>query len=336
MDISSHISVLDYAVVALYVVTVLTIGFWVSFRKGHTEDIFLAGRSLNWANVGLSIFGANVSPSMMIGSCGVAFSYGMVGSNFEWLAWIFLMLLAMIFMPHYLNTKISTMPEFMSRRYGNSCRSFLSWYVVFTTLWMWVGGTLFAGGILLSQILGWELWVSFVLLAVISASFTIFGGLTAIAFTDMFQSSLIIAASAVLTVIGIVEVGGIDALAKGAPSADFWTLFRPASDSNYPWTGILLGYPVMGIWFWCTDQTIVQKVLGARSMRQGQFGATVCRSFENIYPVDFLCAGYYLQNSPSGIERPQRGVYDDGCKLFTRGNGRPCYRRTHRRLGKYH
>ena len=290
MDISSKIHFIDYSVVAVYVVTVLSIGFWVSFRKGHTEDLFLAGRDLNWANIGLSIFGANVSPSMMIGCCGVAFSYGMVGSNFEWLAWVFLMLLAMVFMPHYLNTKISTMPEFMSRRYGNSCRSFLSWYVVFTTLWMWVGGTLFAGGILLSQILGWPLWVSFVLLAAIGTSFTIFGGLTAIAFTDMFQSGLIIVASAISTIIGVVKVGGIDAVINGVPD-DFWVLFRPASDALYPWTAILLGYPVLGIWFWCTDQTIVQKVLGARSMRHGQAGTLFASVLKIMTPFIFFMPG---------------------------------------------
>ena len=127
------------------------------------------------------------------------------------------MFLAMIFMPHYLNTKISTMPEFMSHRYGNGCRKFLSWYVVFGQVVDVSGGTLFAGGILLSQILGWDMWVSFVLLAIISASFTIFGGLAAIAFTDMFQSSLIIVSSAVLTVIGLVKVGGIDALVAKGP-----------------------------------------------------------------------------------------------------------------------
>jgi SSS family solute:Na+ symporter len=290
MDISSKIQLIDYLIVAIYIVCVLGLGFYVSFRRGHTEDIFLGGRSLHWFNIGLSIFSTNVSPSMMIASCAGAYTVGMVVANFEWLAWIFLFLLAMIFVPHYLRTQVSTMPEFLQHRYNRSCREFLSWFAAFSTLWMWIGGTLFAGGILLEQILNWPLWFSVTFLSIIACSFTVTGGLKAVAITDTFQSSLMIGASIVLTLIGLHKVGGVDKLIHSV-SPDTWKLFRPASDPNYSWPAIVLGYPVLGIFFWCTDQTIVQRVLGGRSLAHSQGGAIFAAFIKIITPLIFFVPG---------------------------------------------
>lgn len=290
MEIYSALTRLDFVVIGLYAVVLLAIGFWTSFRRHHAEDIFLANRKLHWFNIGLTIFGANVSPSMMIGSCSIAYASGMVGSNFEWLAWVFLLLLSMVFLPHYLNTKISTMPEFLERRYGKNCREFLSWYVLFATLWMWIGGTLFIGGVVMNQITDWPYWVCVIILALIATSFTITGGLEAIAMTDTFQSILILVASAILTVIGLVKVGSLDRLVHSVP-ADFWTLLRPMNDEKFPWLAILLGYPVIGIWFWCTDQTIVQKVLGARSLEHGQLGCIFTSVLKIVMPFVFFLPG---------------------------------------------
>lgn len=303
MDIHQQLHSLDFAVVAAYIIAVLTIGFWVSFKRKDAEDIFLAGRSLHWPNVGLSIFGTNISPSFMIAGCGVAYTTGMVTGNFEWLAWIFLFLLAMIFIPHYINTKISTMPEFMATRYGMRCRNFLSWYTLINTMILWLGGTLYAGGLLLSQILGWPLWLSVVALTAIATSFTVAGGLAAVVVTDSFQSILMILASAALTIIGLVKVGGIGKLVDSVPS-DYWVLFRPASDSEWPWPAIILGYPILGIWFWCTDQTIVQRVLGARNIRQGQLGAVFAGFLKIGTPLIFYVPGIICKVLHPDLEDP--------------------------------
>ena len=190
MDIHGALQRIDFIIISSYIVAVLVLGFWVSFRRKGSEDLFLAGRRLGWPNIGLSIFGTNISPSMMIGSCGIAYASGMVAGNFEWLAWIFLMLLAMIFIPHYLNTKISTMPEFIDRRFGARCRDFLSYYTIFATMVMWLGGSCYAGAVLLGQIMEWPLWVSLVFLVAIGTSFTVTGGLAAVVITDSFQSIL--------------------------------------------------------------------------------------------------------------------------------------------------
>lgn len=290
MDVPFSLTFWDFLVIIFYIVTLLALGFWISFRKTHANDLFLAGRSLSWPNIGLSIFGTNVSPSMMISSAGIAYASGMVASNMEWLAWWFLMLLAMVFIPHYLNTKISTMPEFLLKRFGPACRNFLSWYTIFVIIIMWLGGSLYAGGLLVSQLMHWPLWVSVVLLVAIATSFTVTGGLEAVVITDSFQSILMILASAAITIVAFFKIGSLDKLIHSVP-ADYWTLLRPANDTVFPWHAVLLGYLVSGIWFWCTDQTIVQRVLGGRSAKQGQLGCVFAAYLKVLVPFIFFIPG---------------------------------------------
>ena len=142
MDIYGRLRALDFVVIAAYVVVLIVIGVYVSFRRRHEEDQFLANRSFGWFNVGLSIFATNITPAIMIAAASAAYATGMVTASFEWLAWPFLMLLAMLFAPHYLNTKISTMPQFVRRRFGPRAAEFLSWYALLTTVIVWLGGTL--------------------------------------------------------------------------------------------------------------------------------------------------------------------------------------------------
>lgn len=292
MDIHAELRTIDLAVMLAYVVLLIAIGMWVSFRRKGAEDLFLGGRSLGWFNVGFSIFATNINPSFLIAFCGVGYATGMVSSNFEWLAWWFLMLLGMLFMPHYLNTRISTMPQFMQRRFGNAAHEFLSWYALLTCVVVWLGFTLYSGGMLLGQIMNWPLWFSMVLLAVIAASFTATGGLAAVAVTDTFQSILMILGAVLLTAIGFTHVGGLDTLMTTIP-ADHWRLIRPATDPDFPWPAMFLGYPIMGIWFWCTDQTIVQRVLGAKDLRQGQLGTVFVGFLKILPPFIFLMPGIF-------------------------------------------
>ncbi len=303
MNIAGSLKALDFVVIAVYLVGVLSLGFWVSFRRKNSEDLFLAGRSLRWPYIGFSIMGTNINPSMMLAACAVAYSSGMVAANFEWLAWWFLLLLAMVFVPHYMNTRISTMPEFLERRFSRSCRDFLAWYALFTTVVLWLGGTLYAGGLLLSQLMNWPLWVCVLLLTAVSASFTVTGGLLAVAVTDAFQVVLMVIGSVVLLVIALVKAGGVYALAHKVPP-DYWRLFRDANDVHYPWPAIILGYPVLGVWFWCTDQTIVQRVLGARDTREGQLGAIFAAFLKVITPILFYLPGILCFLLYPGLKNP--------------------------------
>ncbi|MHC4755929.1 MAG: sodium:solute symporter family transporter [Planctomycetota bacterium] len=290
MEFTVALKSLDYIVIAIYLVVLLTLGFWVSLRKGHTKDIFLAGRSLGWGNIGLSMWGTNITPTSMIAVCGAAYSGGLLTSNFALLAWPFLMLLGMVFVPHYLTTKISTMPEFMSRRYDESCRNFLSWYTILSTIVVWLGATLFAGGVLIAQLFNCPFAVGVLILAVIATSFTIVGGLTAVVITDSFQCILMVVACLALAVIGFSKVGSYENLVDSVPS-NFWHLFQSGEECAYPWYSLALGYPILGIWFWSTDQTMVQRVLGARDLRQGQLSTVFVAYMKVVDPVIFWIPG---------------------------------------------
>lgn len=273
-DIYKHLVSIDFIVVGVYLLVLIGIGYWVSFVKKKQQDgnLFLANNSLKWPSIGLTMWGTNVGPSMLIASASIGYTTGMVAGNFAWYAFPFIFLLAVVFAPRYLGAKVQTLPEFMGKRFGQSTRNILAWYSIVTILVSWLALTLYSGGILVSQILNIPLLFSVLILVLISAFFAIAGGLEAIAYTNVFQMLLLIAVSLALTIIGVQKAGGISALYHNTPS-HYWNLLKPLDDASYPWLAIILGYPVMGVWFWCTDQSMVQSVLGAKNLKQGQLGA---------------------------------------------------------------
>jgi len=263
---------LDFAIVATYLVILLVIGYVASVRqKKKNETLFLASHSLNWYNIGFNMWGTNVGPSSLLAFASIGFSAGIVGGNFEWYAFVFLLLLAMVFAPRYIASKVSTMPEFMGKRYGKSTQDILAGYALIKILISWLSLGLFSGGILVRQILGIPMWQSTIVLVAFSGLFTYMGGLKAIAKVNVFQMILLIIVSLVLTYLGLQKIGGFAALADKTPG-HFWNLIHPASDPGYPWHALLLGYPVSAVAFFCTDQSMVQSVLGARNLKQGQLG----------------------------------------------------------------
>ncbi len=281
---------IDYFVLLVYVIFLLFVGFYFSRKKKNKDDLFLGGRNLTWWQIGFSIFSANAGPMMLVGFAGIGYTQGVVASNFEWLAWLFLLLLAMVFIPHYHATKISTMPQFLLLRYGKRSYRFLTYYSLFSILVVWLGGSLYAGGLLISQIFGWSLLQAMVIVAIIAASFTTMGGLKAVVSTGIFQSVIIIFTSILLTFLALKKIGGIEQLIQGVPSSH-WKLFRPATDPEYSWIAIVLGYPVVAIFYWCTDQTIVQKVLAAKNIKEGQYGAVFVSALKIIMPLIFIFPG---------------------------------------------
>jgi SSS family solute:Na+ symporter len=287
VDIS--LALVDYLVLLLYVMALFFVGFYLS-KKSSDNDIFLGGRSLRWWQIGFSMFSANAGPMMLIGFAGIGFSQGVVGSNFEWLAWIFLLMLAMFFLPHYMSTKISTMPQFLQLRFGKRSYNFLVVYSLISILVVWLGSALYAGGLLISQIFNWPLMRAVIIIAVIATSFTAMGGLKAVVRTGIFQSIIIIISSVVLTFLGISKIGGVGKLLHATPQ-NYWKLFRPASDPEYSWVAVILGYPVVAIYYWCADQTIVQKVLAAKNIREGQLGAMFIAALKIIMPLIFIFPG---------------------------------------------
>jgi len=282
---------IDYIVLLAYIVALFCVGFYlVKKKQKDNADIFLGGRSLKWWQIGFSLFSANAGPTMLIGFASIGFSQGVVGSNFEWLAWIFLMMLAMFFLPHYLSTKISTMPQFLQLRFGQRSYNFLVIYSLISILVVWLGGALYAGGLIISQIFGWTLMGSVLTVAVIATSFTAIGGFKAVVRTGIFQSIIIILSSIILAYMGLHKIGGISKLMEQTPK-DYWVLLKPASDPEYSWVAILAGYPVVAIYYWCADQTIVQKVLAAKNIQQGQYGAMFIGALKIMMPLIFIFPG---------------------------------------------
>lgn len=285
---------LDFVVIIGYVLLLLAVGGSVAWRNRNGSDLFLGGRSMKWYNVGFSIFGTNIGPTFLIASCGAGYTSGMVTANFEWMAWVFLALLGMVFVPFYLNTKISTMPEFMKKRFGRGCYSFMSFYALFGTVVLWIGGTLFAGGALLAQLMGWELMACVWLLTGFAAALAITGGLRAVMVCDSLQSMIMIVGAALLVAFAAVHIPSWEALVT-VQTGDLdqeltWKLFHPGDSAN-PWYAFVLGYPILSIWFWCSDQTIVQKALGAKSLAHAQGGTLLCGFLKILPPFIFLLPG---------------------------------------------
>jgi SSS family solute:Na+ symporter len=272
-NIYNKLTSLDFAIVGIYLVILLCIGYWVSFKqkKKKNETLFLAGNSLNWYNIGFNMWGTNVGPSSLLAFASIGYATGIVAGNFEWYAFLFLLLLAMVFAPKYIATKVSTMPEFMGKRYGDSTQNILAWYALIKILVSWLSLGLFSGGVLVRQILGIPMWQSVIVLVIFSGIFTFAGGLKAIAKVNVFQMILLIVVSLTLSYLGLQKIGGFNALWHKVPH-DYWNLIKPANDKNYPWPAMLLGYPVAAVAFFCTDQAMVQSVLGARNLEQGQLG----------------------------------------------------------------
>lgn len=279
--INTHfLQVEDWVILSTYFILLLLIGIYASRKASQGSASFMAGNSLRWYHIGFSMWGTNVGPSMLIASASAGFTTGIVSGNYAWYAFIFIALLAFVFAPRYLGEKVMTLPEFMGKRFSSSTRGVLAWYTIVTVLISWLALTLFAGGVLIRQIFDIPMWLSATILLLISAFFTILGGLKAIAYTNVYQMLLLIIVSLALTVFGIFKLGGgsffggIQVLGDPQIIPDnYWRLFQPNDDPAFPWLPILLGYPISGIWFWCTDQSMVQPVLAARSLKEGQRGA---------------------------------------------------------------
>ena len=271
-NIYDKLQPIDFIIVVAYLLILLFIGYRASFgNKKKDETLFMAGNSLNWYNIGFNMWGTNVGPSSLLAFASIGYSTGIVAGNFEWYAFLFLLLLAMVFAPRYIASKVSTMPEYMGKRYGDSTQNILAWYALIKILISWLSLGLFSGGLLVRQVLGIPMWQSVIVLVAFAGIFTFAGGLKAIAKVNVFQMLLLIFVSLTLSYLGLQKVGGLQVLIDKVPS-NYWNLIRPANDPSYPWPAMLLGYPVAAVAFFCTDQAMVQSVLGAKNLEQGQMG----------------------------------------------------------------
>jgi solute:Na+ symporter, SSS family len=318
-SIISKLQTIDYIIVAAYLLILLYIGYKASFgKKKKDETLFLAGNSLNWYSIGFNMWGTNVGPSMLLAFASIGYTTGIVAGNFEWYAFVFLLLLAMVFAPRYLAHRVTTMPEFMGNRYGDGTRTILAWYALIKILISWLSLGLFAGGFLVRQILGIPMWQSVIVLVLFAGLFAFAGGLKAIARVNVFQMILLICVSLLLTIIGIDKVGGISELFHRAPR-EYWNLIRPSHDPNYPWYAILLGYPVAAVAFFCTDQAMVQSVLGAKNLEQGQLGVSFIGWLKILSLPLFIIPGILCYELYPGLKEPNEAYMTLVTNLFPAG-----------------
>lgn len=293
MNSSINLASLDIAVIGVYILILLAIAWWsISAKKDKSDNLFLANKSLGWFAIGLTMWGTNVGPSMLIANASSGFESGIVAGNFSWYAFPFIFLLAFVFAPRYLGAKVTTLPEYMGKRFGETTRQYIAWYTIVTIVISWLGLTLFSGGIFMAQILNLSLWECIAILVTVSAAFVMLGGLKTIAYTNVFQMLLLIGVSILLVVVSVHKIGGIGSVVDATPSS-YWKLFQPLSDKDFPWLAILLGYPIMGVWFWCTDQSMVQSVLGAKDLKNGQMGANFVAWLKLIDIPLFILPGIF-------------------------------------------
>jgi SSS family solute:Na+ symporter len=318
-NIIERLTTLDYAIVIAYLLILLVIGYRASRASGKKDEtLFLANKSLGWASIGFNMWGTNVGPSMLLAFASIGYSTGIVALNFDWYAFVFLFLLAVVFAPRYLAAGVTTMPEYMGQRYGDSTRNILAWYALIKMLISWLSLGLFAGGFLVRQILGIPMWQSVTVLVLFAGLFAFAGGLRAIARVNVFQMLLLIAVSLTLTIIGLDKVGGIGVLYHKVPG-DYWKLVHAASDPKYPWYAILLGYPVAAVAFFCTDQAMVQSVLGAKNLQQGQLGVSFIGWLKILSLPLFILPGILCFVLYPGLKDPNEAYMTMVTNLFPPG-----------------
>ncbi len=275
---------LDLLVIGAYFCILLGISWWSAMRKkDESADYFLAGRDIGWLAVGASLFASNIGSEHLVGLAGTGAASGLAVGHFEWLACLILLLLGWLFVPYYLRSGVYTMPEFLERRYNASSRAYFTWVSVIGYVLTKISVTLFAGGVVLRAVTGWNFWTSAVVLIVITGLYTILGGLRAVIYTEVMQAVVLILGSATLVIVGMVHVGGWSGLHAAVPP-DFFSMWKPISHPDFPWTGIIFGAPILGVWYWCTDQHIVQRVLAARNVTEARRG-TIFAGYLKILPV---------------------------------------------------
>lgn len=320
MNSSSIFQTLDWVVLGIYFLILIVVAVWVALQRNkNTEDYFLAGRNVGWFVIGASIFASNIGSEHVVGLAGTGFSSGTPLAHYELHAWIVL-LLGWLFLPFYMRSGAFTMPEFLEKRFDSRSRWFLSVFSLFAYVLTKVSVTIYAGGIVVSELLNLDFWIGAIGIVVFTGIYTIIGGLKAVVYTETLQTVVLILGSVIITYLGFQEVGGWNELTKTVieVSPDHFNMWRPMNDPDFPWTGLLIGGTIVGIWYWCTDQYIVQRTLAANNIMIGRRGA-IFGAYLKLLPIlIFLIPGIIayaltLQNpemfnviDSNGIERADR------------------------------
>lgn len=271
------IPVLDLIIIIVYMLGILAAGI-LSVRKMKltSQGYFLAGRSLKWGMVGAALFASNISTIHLVGLAASGYNEGLVWGNFEWMATFTLILLGLVFAPFYFKSRISTLPEFLEKRYSSGSRVVLAFMAIVGALFIHIGMSLYAGAAVFKQFFGIDVITSIMIISIITAIYTVLGGLKAVVVTESIQTVILVLGAVAVTLFAIFALPdkGIHTLSefKEAVKPDQLSMLQSGNAAGLSWYAVFLGYPILGIWYWCSDQTIVQRVLGAKTQRDAQLG----------------------------------------------------------------
>ena len=288
------VSTPDIIITIAYIFFIVTIGLWTGSgkkKKSNTSssgDYFLAGKTLRWPVIGLALFATNISCLHLVSLAQSGFDSGLLNGNFEWMAAFTLILLALFFVPFYIRSGVSTLPDFLERRYNKACRDWLAFISIISAIIIHIAFSFLAGGIVLETLFGINMYTSIISIALLTGLYTIIGGLKAVVVTESIQSVVLICGAIIITIFAWNKIGGwhhMTAILTENHALNKVSMLRPVGDSSgMSWTAVFLGYPVLGIWYWCADQTIVQRTLGAKDENNARVGALFC-GFIKILPV---------------------------------------------------
>jgi len=285
---------LDLGISIFYILGILAIGLWAGIshrrksRANAAGEYFLAGKSLKWPAIGLALFATNISTVHLVSLAQSGFDSGLLNGNFEWMAAFTLILLALFFVPFYIRSGVATLPDFLEKRYDRSSRDWLTVISIVSAIIIHIAFSMLAGGIVLQTLFGLNMYVSVIVICIITAIYTIIGGLKAVVVTESIQTVVLLTGACVISYAAFSKMGGWEPMTevlKNNGQMDKLSMLRPHGDSSgMAWYTVFLGYPILGIWYWCADQTIVQRVLGAKDENHARVGPLFC-GFIKILPV---------------------------------------------------
>ena len=285
------LNIWDWIVVAVYAVVVLTIGFYIVKKPKTSEGYFLANRQLRWPFIGASLFAANISAEHFVGLAGGGFSTGLAIGGFEWMAIFCLLPLILLFLPFYMKNKIFTVPEFLERRFSPGVRTAFSALMVILSVLTKVSISLWASAIVFHSVFGWDKLTVIWVVGIITALYTMKGGLNAVVYTDAIQATVLVIAAAILTTMGMIEVGGWHGLQAKINDPAMFEMVKPITHPDVPWLGMFVGIFLAGSFYWSMDQVLVQRVFAAKDLNEGRKGAVFAGFLKVLTPVLLVLPG---------------------------------------------
>ncbi len=278
-----HLETLDWISISFYFAILIGIALWVIRKKqDNTEDYFLAGKNVGWFVVGSSIFASNIGSEHVVGLAGAGAGDKLPMLIYEIHAWIVL-ILGWVFLPFYQRAGVFTMPEFLEKRFDHRSRWVLSVFSILAYILTKISVTIYAGGVVVSALLGIDFWTGAIITVILTGLYTVIGGMRAVVYTETLQAIVLIIGAAALTFIGLKYVGGWESMTDTI-TPEYLNMWRPSSDPDFPWPTLFISSTIVGIWYWCTDQYIVQRTLAAKNIKEGRRG-TIFGSLMKLLPV---------------------------------------------------